>query len=104
MFTNERKYHFVGEFFLTRSRLLNEVFQPKDDITNWFFLKIKDRQLGFIYKIREPDTAQYNQPFIGDLSFLMNETAQKIIELGKVYEILRGEEAIGHVKIVNFLD
>lgn len=54
MLTENRKYHFVGELNISKSRVLDEQSQPKDDRVNWLFLKAGVRQFSLVYKIENP--------------------------------------------------
>ena len=104
MLTENRKYHFVGELTLKKSHVLDEQDQPKDDKINWLFLNAGKQQFSFVYKIENPLEAEYNKPFKVELSFTMIEDVIKIIELHHIYEVLRGQEIIGIVKLLNLLE
>jgi hypothetical protein len=77
--------------------------QPIDDKINWLFLKIGVKQFSFIYKIEDPFTANYRISFNVKLSFMLYEEVKKLIQFNQIYEVLRGTESIGTVKIINIL-
>ena len=99
MITDNREFHYTGELILKKSHILGSESQPKDDIVNWLFLKIGERQFSFVYKIDEPIEASYDNPFNAKLSFMMIDLVKDIIQLNHSYEVLRGPETIGVVKI-----
>jgi hypothetical protein len=103
MLTENRKYNFIGELCLNRSRVLGEQFQPKDDKVNWLFLNVGDHQFSFVYKIENPKEAEYGKPFKVELAFTMVETVAAIVKLNHPYEILRGQEIVGTVSLINSL-
>lgn len=103
MLTGEREYHFVGELILERSHVLDEYSQPKDDKVNWLFLNTGEQQFSFVYKIEKHLEAKYGEPFKAELAFTMIEVVTKCIELNHVYEVLRGQEIIGSVWLINAL-
>ena len=41
MLTENRKYNFIGDLTLNRSRVLDEQSQPKDDKVNWLFFEYR---------------------------------------------------------------
>lgn len=96
-----RKYNFVGELLLNRSRVLNEWHQPKDDKTNWLFLNGRERQFSFAYEIENPLEARYEKPFKAKLAFTMSEVIDDFIKLNTRYEVLRGQEVIGTMILLN---
>ncbi|MDR7212726.1 hypothetical protein [Flavobacterium piscis] len=104
MLTENRKYHFIGELNLNRSRVLDEQSQPKDDKVNWLFLKTGEQQFSFVYRIENPQEAIYGIPFKVELAFTMVEAIEGIIKLNHTYEVLRGQEHIGTVSVFNVLD
>lgn len=103
MITENRKYNYVGELTLHRSRVLDVQEEPKDDKVNWLFLNTGERQFSFVYKIEDPLNAFYEKPFKADLAFIMIETVKKIIKLNYTYEVLRGQETIGTVRLIRAL-
>lgn len=104
MLTENRKYNFIGELTLKKSSVLPAGERPKDDKVNWLFLNIGTQQFSFIYKIENPLQANYEEPFKVDLAFTMIEIAKENIELNCEYEVLRGEEIIGNLKLNKELD
>jgi hypothetical protein len=104
MLSDNRKYNFVGELTIHRSRVLDIQCQPKDDKVNWLFLKIGEQQFSFVYKILNPSEAKYDKSFKADLAFTMIETVKNIFKLNQTYEVLRGPESIGIVKLINVLE
>src|SRR5258708_3549784 len=101
MLSENRKYHFIGELVIKRSnRILEEQDHPKDDVVNWFFLNSGEMKLSFVYKIDNASEAIYDKPFKVHLSFTMYERAKDIIKLNHTYEVLRGSEIIGNIRIL----
>ena len=101
---NDRKYCYIGRITLRKSRVLEGKLLPKDDIIPWLFLVIDKsgkRRFSFFYKIENPLKARYEEPFNIQMRFLMDEM-NKNIELGKTYDVWRGEELIGAVDIVDY--
>jgi len=103
MFSENRKFHFIGELTLKRSRVLDEQYQPKDDTVNWLFLFTKEWHYSFIYKIENPLEAKYGKPFKAEIAFTAIETVAKIIKLNHTYEVLRGQESVGTIKLLSAL-
>ena len=104
MLTENRKYHFVGELILKRSRVLGVHTQPKDDKVNWLFLNLDGHQYSFVYKIENFLEAKYDKPFTAELAFLMDEVVKKTARLNHTYEILRGQEIIGILRLISMLE
>jgi hypothetical protein len=104
MLTENRKYNFVGELTLNRSHVLDEQSQSKDDKVNWLFLNAGERQFSFVYKIENPLDAKYGKPFKAELAFTMIEAVKEIIQLNHTYEVLRGPENVGTIKIISVLE
>ncbi len=100
MLTDDRKYHFDGELILNRSWILDKQLQPKDDPVNWLFLNTGEQQFSFVYKIKNPSEAKYGKPIKADLAFTMIEDVKDIVKLDQTYEVLRGQEIIGTVKLL----
>lgn len=96
----ERKFNCTGKLQIKRSKLLSKEVQPKDDIVSWLFLKVGKYQFSFVYRIHNPDVAEYDKPFKIDLVFTMEyDKIFKYIELNKEYIVARGEEEIGVVSL-----
>lgn len=95
-------YQFVGRLFLKRSRVLPPKSQPKDDVVHWLFLKIDDKRLSFVYKIQDPDRAIYESYFNAYIRFTMYESIERVVELDRSYEVLRGEESIGRLVVTKY--
>ena len=104
MLTENRKYHFFGELTLNRSHVLDKQCQPKDDKINWLFLNTEEHQFSFVYKIKKPLGAKYGAPFKVELAFTMIETVESIIEINHSYEVLRGQEIIGKIRLIKCID
>lgn len=104
MITENREFHYTCELTLHRSHVLDSDSQPKDDIVNWLLLKVGEKQFSFVYKINDPVKASYNIPFYAKLSFVMIEVVKNIIQLNHSYEVIRGHEVIGNVRIINILE
>ena len=100
MLTLPKTYDYKSKLNIKRSRSLSVNSLPKSDATNWLFLVIGERRFSFIYKITEPDLANYDEPFSAYLSFTFIELAGKMIEANKAYTVMRGEEIIGIVEII----
>lgn len=101
MLTYNREYHYVGELTIHRSHVLDEKCQPKDDIVNWLFLIIEKYQYSFVYQIEDPFNAKYNNSFKIKIAFTAIDEVNKVIQLNHIYEVFRGEEHIGVIKIIN---
>lgn len=99
-----RKYDFIGELTLSRSSVLNELCEPKDDKVNWLFLNTGDHQYNFVYKIESPLEAKYGKPFRAELAFTMIEAVIGAVKLNQSYEVLRGQEVVGIVSLNNILN
>ena len=104
MLTENRKYNFIGDLTLNRSRVLDEQNQPKDDKVNWLFLNTGEHQYSFVYKIKNPLEAKYNKPFKAELSFTMIEAVTSLVKLNCSYEVLRGQEVVGKVSLINAIE
>lgn len=104
MLTENRKYHFIGELNLSRSKVLDETSQPKDDQVNWLFLNAGEQQFSFVYKIKKPSEAKYGVPFEAEISFTMIENVKTAIKIGYTYEVLRGPEVLGTVCLITPLE
>jgi hypothetical protein len=103
MLSEKRKYNFVGELTLRRSSVLDSKHRPKDDQVNWLFLNTGEQQFSFVYKIENPLQANYGLPFKADLAFTA-ESAKDVIQLNHDYEVLRGQETVGTVKLTNAVE
>src|SRR5699024_7410099 len=68
MLSENRKFHYIGELVLNRSKTLEKSSQPKDDTINWLFLNIKGWNYSFVYKLENPSSAQYRKPFRAKLA------------------------------------
>jgi len=104
MLSENRKYHFSGELTLNRSRVLGEQTQPKDDEVNWLFLNSGEQQFSFVYKIESPFGTKYNEPFKANLAFTMIEAVTKTVELNQTYQVLRGQEIVGTIRLIKSLE
>ncbi|MBV4360604.1 hypothetical protein [Pinibacter aurantiacus] len=104
MLTQNRKYHFVGELLLKKSRVLDEQSRAIDDKVNWLFLNTGERQFSFVYKIEQPLDAEFDKPFRVELAFTMIEAVINAVQLNHTYEVLRGPESIGTVKLIGALE
>lgn len=104
MLTENRKYNFIGELTLKKSSVLPLDAKPKDDKVNWLFLNTGKQQFSFVYKIENPSEANYGEPFKIELAFTMIETVKETVELNFEYEVLRGQESIGNVKLNTILE
>jgi hypothetical protein len=104
MLPNNRRYDFVAEVILNRSRVLDKQIQPKDDKSNWLFLNTGKQQFSFVYRIKNPLAARYGQAFTIELAFTMFELAKEIVRPNYTYQVLRGPEIIGTAKIIRALD
>ncbi len=100
MLTEERNYNFIGELTIKKSTVLPNGIRPKDDKVNWLFLSIGDHQYSFVYKMANPSEANFEEPFIVYLAFTMIEDLITKVELNSEYEVLRGQEKIGRVKLI----
>lgn len=99
MLSENRIFHYSGSLKINRSRILASESLPKDDIVNWLFLKDKESQWSFVYRIENPIEANYNHPFNIDMAFTAIDAVAGIIQLKNTYEVLRGQEMIGTILI-----
>lgn len=104
MLSENRIFHFIGILILNKSHLLDKRCQPKDDKVNWLFLNTEGGQYSFVYKIKMPSEAQYGQPFKVELAFTAIEIVKKIVRLNHPYQVSRGQEIIGIVKLIDVLN
>jgi hypothetical protein len=100
MLSENRVFHFIGTLTLNKSHLLGKNYQPRDDKVNWLFLNIEGAQYSFIYKIKKPLEAQYGQPFKAELAFTAIQMVKNIVRLNYPYQVSRGQEIIGTVKLI----
>mgnify|MGYP007034058969 CR=1 FL=1 len=89
---------------MRRSRLLDEQNQPKDDIVNWLFLKSGKYRFSFVYKMEKPLESKYEIPFRAKLAFTFIEGVIKFIKLNHDYEVWRGEEIVGTVRLIRAVE
>jgi hypothetical protein len=102
---DNRIYQYVGALTIRKSHVLQGDTLPKDDILPWLFLAIDkkgERRFTFFYKIEQPEVAFYEKPFNIQMSFIM-DNMERVIELNHTYDVWRGEDSIGKVKIVEIL-
>lgn len=104
MLSTNRKFNFTAELLMHKSNVPVSPSLPKDDKVNWLFLKIKEHKFSFVYKIQNPEEAKYDELFMADLAFTMDDEVQKFIESNYIYEIFRGQELIGKIKIIHTSD
>jgi hypothetical protein len=100
----DREFHFYCEMTLKRSNYLQTNFHPKDDKTNWLFVKVDDRLFSFIYQICNPKVAEYDSPFTAELSFMLFNEVKELIAINQTYDVFRGFEEIGFVRITGSLN
>ena len=62
-----------------------------------------ERRFTFFYNIEKPVKANYDEPFCVRMSFIM-DTIKNNIEINQTYEVWRGEEPVGTVKIISFIE
>lgn|SRR5690625_1678244 len=103
MHSENKKFHYLGELILNRSKVLEESCQPKDDTVNWLFLNIGGWNYSFVYKLENPSSTQYGKPFKAKLAFTAIDTVRNMIKLNHVYEVLRGQEFIGTINITKII-
>lgn len=105
MLSLDRKFHCKGVLFIRKSKYLpNLVNNIEEDVVNWFFLKIGDYLYGFVYEALDRNTAQYEQSFDVEISIFAFDVMKEKIKLDNVYKVFRGQEEIGLLKIIDFLD
>ncbi|GHV18921.1 hypothetical protein FACS1894169_15790 [Bacteroidia bacterium] len=105
MYTEKRIYQYKGLLNVKKSCILKEDILPKDDTLPWLFLvmdKKGKRRFTFFYVIEQPTESFYEKPFNILMSFIMDGMGE-IIELYQTYDVWRGEEFIGNVKITKLL-
>lgn len=104
MLNENRLFDYIGELTIKRSYLLSEEFQPKDDKTQWLFLKIGKHFFSFIYAIKLPNDARYEIPFEIELVFTMTEFIKDIIKLDFDYGVFRGHEFVGKIRLIKAIE
>ncbi|AQX02276.1 hypothetical protein [Elizabethkingia anophelis] len=101
MISTNRKFYFIGELIIKKSRVLAENDSlPVEDTVNWLFMLINGIEYSFVYKIIDPENAQYNIPFLIEMSLTRFDLLHNVVTLDRVYTIKRGEEEIGSVKLL----
>jgi len=103
MISIEREFHYIGEMKIKKSKMLGVNIKPNDDKTNWLFLKVGEKQYGFIYKIDVLKKVNYNIPFRVKMSFMLLNEVKKVLISNNKYEVLRGDEKIGDIRIISSL-
>ncbi|MGV3461353.1 MAG: hypothetical protein ACO1N9_12960 [Flavobacterium sp.] len=91
----DRTFHYKAKLLISRSRMISGEMRPKDDIINWLLADIGIGKFTFIYKIHEPDNADFDKPFAVDISFLTIDSLASKIRCGDIFKVSRGEESIG---------
>jgi hypothetical protein len=95
------QYQYAGILTIKKSRILKENVLPGNDIVPWLFL-VMDKEgktrYTFFYKIEKPSEAFYEKPFDVQMYFIM-DGMEKIIKLGQIYDVWRGEEPVGIIII-----
>ena len=103
MLSENRTYHAIGKLNISKSRVLKKDQRPRDDKQNWLFLSTEDRRFSFVYKIDQPELANYDMSFKIRMAFTVDhEVIKKFIHQNHAYEVLRGEELIGSVEMIEF--
>jgi hypothetical protein len=98
---HSRVYHYVGKITLKNRYTLKLERLPDEDIDPWLFLvfdKKGERRCTFFYKIEHHLESFYEKSFNILMSFIM-EGMENVIELYQTYDVWRGEEFIGNIKI-----
>ena len=103
MLSENKKFHYIGELILNRSKVLEESCQPKDDTVNWLFLNIRGWNYSFVYKFENPSNTQYGKPFRAKFAFTAIDVVRSMIKLNHTYEVLRGQEFIGTINITKII-
>ncbi|WP_299181316.1 hypothetical protein [uncultured Chryseobacterium sp.] len=105
MLSTNRKFHFIGELNIKKSKLLKpSQINPENDEVNWMFIALDDARYSFVYKIEDPQNAKYDFPFSIKLAFTFYNLIEDKLELNKIYPVLRGEEKVGIVKLKSYAD
>lgn len=102
MKSNNRTYHYIGQIILDKEYTLKQERLPGDDLDPWLFLvmdKKGENRYTFFYKIEDILELSNHESFNIQISFIMVEAAKRI-ELGKTYDVWRGETLIGQIKII----
>jgi hypothetical protein len=103
---DNRRYQYIGELTIKKSSALKDCALPKDDILPWLFLIIDEKEgkrFTFLYKIEQPTEAVFEEPFNIQMAFIM-EKIKKTVQLNQTYNVWRGEEFIGSVKIIRDIE
>jgi hypothetical protein len=68
------------------------------------FLSVNDKLYSFVYKIDEPMSAKYGEPFTAYVAFTAIEYLHNTLELNISYELFRHNEPVGFIKLLQKLD
>ncbi len=104
MLSEDRTFQYKAELTLHRSHALGAGSKPVDDEVNWLFLREGENRFSFLYKIENPKEAVYEKSFSVDIAFTLGEEIKSHIQLKKEYQVLRGEEFVGKIKLINALN
>lgn len=99
MITTNKNFQFICTLRIRKSNILNDSTRPAEDKLNWLFIKIYNKKYSFVYRIIDPLNAEYASPFDIEMSLIFPELIHDKIEILKDYEVFRGEENIGIIRI-----
>lgn len=99
MIEKNRIYYYQGLLKIKKSPILKHIALPKEDPIAWLAIKVKENLYSFIYRIVDENTAIYNSPFKIDIDFIVGDIIEDKIKTGEEYEVYRGLELVGTLKI-----
>ncbi|WP_420553526.1 hypothetical protein [Tenacibaculum aiptasiae] len=99
-----REYNYLGSLKIRRSKLISKEEKPQDDVVKWFSLNVNGINYSFIYDIIEKNEATYDKFFEVRISLINFDLIKREIVLKKSYNVYRGEEMIGEIKLHKVLD
>lgn len=103
MLSIQRNFHLTGELTIKKGNLLKDNILPKDDPVNWLFLIDNEgMRLSFVYVITS-SIAEYGKAFEIKMAFTIGEKVKSTLQTGNVYPVLRGEEPVGDIRILEAL-
>jgi hypothetical protein len=103
MLSTDRKFHFIAELHIEKSRVLTATEKPCEDEVNWMFIKLENsRRSSFVYEILEPQIATYDAPFSVKIAFTFFDSVRNVLQINKSYPVMRGEEVIGTIRLAQY--
>jgi hypothetical protein len=100
-----RIYHYIGQITLKNDCILKLERLPNEETDPWLFLvfdKKGQKRYSFFYKPEQSVDVFNEKSFNIQISFLVEGriNTHQIIKPGQIYDVWRGEEPIGFIKII----